>query len=81
MAKIKALGYSLEKKDSILCIQSLNRDEGWILKFDNERWILCVNDVPQIAFLPEEAVKFLGHRKFRKKAKHLPSASFGGAFA
>ena len=81
VSKIKALGYSLTFEKSQTFIKSLNSDESWYLKYIDERWLLCVNDVPQIAFLPEEALKFLAYRKFHIKSKRSQSLRFKSAFA
>ena len=76
-AKVKALGFSIVKHESELAIVPLKAHESWILRFQDDRWILYVRDIPQIAFQPEEVVKFLVRRKFPpKETSTLAFSSF-----
>ena len=43
-------------------ILSQNLRERWLLQRTSEGWLLSVSDVPQINFLPAEALTFLERR-------------------
>ena len=68
LSRIKALGYTLNSKNSESYIQPA--DDSWILKYLDDRWVLLIHNRPQIYFSPDEVVKFLAQRRFRKT--HVP---------
>jgi hypothetical protein len=64
--KVTDLGYSIIPGDHPFnegnMITPIRSNESWRLKFVDERWILIVNEIPQIAFSPDETLKFLTRR-------------------
>ncbi len=47
------------------------KNERWKLQLEGNRWLLIVDNVPQINFYPDEAINFLELRRSSLKDKEL----------
>ncbi len=54
-------------------IYSANPHDRWSLELVGDRWLLRINDTPQISFQPLEALQFLERQWLKANGKLRPS--------
>ena len=63
MSQIETLGFGLKLNDNgDWYVAPKDSRDNWTLVQKQERWFLCIAEVPQIAFHTGEMLKFLKHR-------------------
>jgi len=58
--------YEVDKR-GMTSIYSNNPDDRWKLELVSDRWILKINEIPQINFLSTEALQFLERQWLQNK--------------